>query len=68
MRRPVAKALACLGLVKTAATFGDWVPYVLWKLERQSGVQIEVSEAQRRHPLLFGWPVLIRLLRLRVLR
>lgn len=68
VRRPLAKLLACLGLVKTAATFGDWVPYVVWKLERQSGVQIEVSEAQRRHPLLFGWPVLFRLLRLRVLR
>jgi hypothetical protein len=68
VRRPLAKVLACLGLLKTAATFGDWVPYVLWKLERQSGVQIEVSEAQRRHPLLYGWPVLFRLLRLRVLR
>jgi hypothetical protein len=68
VRRPLAKALACLGLLKTAATFGDWVPYVLWKLERQSGVRIEISDAQRRHPFLLGWPVLIRLLRLRVLR
>jgi hypothetical protein len=68
VRRPLSKALVCLGLVKTAATFGDWVPYVLWKLERQSGVRIEVSDAQRRHPFLLGWPVLFRLLRLGVLR
>jgi hypothetical protein len=68
VRRPLAKVLACLGLLKTAATFGDWVPYVLWKLERHSGVRIEISDAQRRHPLLLGWPVLIRLLRMRVLR
>jgi hypothetical protein len=68
LRRPAAKALSILGLLKTAATFGDWVPYVLWKLERHSGVAIEVSERQRRHPLVLGWPVILRLLRERVLR
>jgi len=38
------------------------VPYILWKLERHTGRPIEVTERQRRHPLLFGWPVLARLL------
>ncbi|MFQ5416253.1 MAG: hypothetical protein ACE5FL_04290, partial [Myxococcota bacterium] len=32
-RRPLRKALHLLGLLKSAATFGDWLPYVLWKLE-----------------------------------
>jgi hypothetical protein len=68
VRRPLAKTRAVLGLVKTAATFDDWVSYVLWKLERQSGERIQVSEAQRRHPLLLGWPILFRLLRRGVLR
>lgn len=68
LRRPLAKGLAVLGLVKTAGTFGDWVPYVLWKVERHSGVHVEVNERQRRHPLIFGWPVLFRLLRQRALR
>jgi hypothetical protein len=68
VRRPLGKALAVAGLFKTALTFGDWVPYVLWKLERHSGQRIEVSERQRRHPLLFGWPVVVRLLRRGVLR
>jgi hypothetical protein len=68
VRRRVGKALAVAGLLKTAVTFGDWVPYVLWKLERHSGERIEVSERQRRHPLLFGWPVVVRLLRRGVLR
>jgi hypothetical protein len=63
LTRPLAKALALLRLLKTALTFGDWVPYVLWKIERHSGVHIEPTERQRRHPLIFGWPVLIRLLR-----
>jgi hypothetical protein len=68
VQRPLAKAIAIAGLLKTAATFGDWVPYVLWKLERQSGIRIEVSERQRRHPLIWGWPVIFRVLRQRILR
>lgn len=68
LRRPLSKTLAVLGLIKTAGTFGDWVPYVIWKLERHSGASIHLSERQRRHPLVLGWPVLFRLLRTRVLR
>jgi len=63
LRRPLAKALAIAGLLKTAFTFGDWVPYVVWKTERQTGRRIELSERQRRHPLIFGWPVIARLIR-----
>ena len=54
--------------MKTAGTFDDWVPYILWKVERHSGEPVEVTDRQRRHPLIFGWPVLFRLLRRRVLR
>ncbi|NNL66050.1 MAG: hypothetical protein HKP30_07410, partial [Myxococcales bacterium] len=63
VRRPVAKALAVAGLFKTAFTFGDWVPYVLWKVERHTAVKIELTPRQRRHPLIFGWPVIVRVLR-----
>ncbi len=59
---PLGKALAFVRLAKNATTFGDWVPYILWKLERHTGQPIEVTERQRRHPFLFGWPVLARLL------
>ena len=59
---PVCKALALVRLLKNATTFGDWVPYILWKLERHTGRPVEVTDRQRRHPLLFGWPVLARLL------
>jgi len=68
LRRRVAKSIAILGLLKTAWTFGDWVPYVLWKIERHTGVRLEVSERQRRHPLIFGWPVIYRVLRRGLLR
>ena len=55
------------GLRKTA----DETPNgrnVLWKIERHSGRPVEITERQRRHPFLFAWPVLFRLLRERVLR
>ena len=60
--RPVWKLVALIRLVKNAGTFGDWLPYVLWKLERHTGTVIELSDRQRRHPLVFGWPVVMRLL------
>ncbi|MDJ0866569.1 MAG: hypothetical protein QNK03_10705 [Myxococcota bacterium] len=68
VRRPLTKALAVLGLLKTPVTFDGWVSYALWKVERHSGVHVEVTDLQRRHPLLFGWPVLFRLIRHRILR
>lgn len=67
-RRPLAKLAYAAGLVKTAFTFGDWLPYALWKLERHSGARIVPTRRQREHPLLFGWPVLLRLLWRREMR
>ena len=68
LRRPLAKAIAIAGLLKTPATFDGWAAYALWKLERHTGVHIELTERQRRHPMLWGWPVFFRVLRQRVLR
>jgi hypothetical protein len=68
VRRPLAKLAYVAQLLKTAFTFGDWLPYALWKLERHSGTRIVASEGQRRHPLLLGLPLLVRALRSRALR
>lgn len=67
-RLPLAKVLYVVRLVKSALTFGDWLPYVLWKLHRHTGVQVELTERQRKHPLIWGWPVLFRVLAQRNLR
>jgi len=67
-RRPVAKSLYAVRLVKPAVTFGDWLPYAIWKLNRHTGVRIEPTDRQRRHPLVYGWPVILRLLRQQKLR
>lgn len=68
VRGPLAKLLYAVRLLKSAATFGDWLPYVLWKLERHTGVHIEPTARQRAHPFVWGWPVILKLLLQRALR
>lgn len=58
--RPLARTLAIGRLLKSAFTFGDWVPYAIWKMERHTGKRIELTKRQREHPLIFGWPVIWR--------
>lgn len=60
LMRILGRSLGLVRLFKTAYTFGDWVPYVLWKLERHTGRKFELSERQRRHPFVFAWPVILR--------
>lgn len=60
LARPVARLLAIFRLLKTAFTFGDWVPYAIFKLERHTGEPIELTDRQRKHPLIFAWPVIWR--------
>ena len=61
-RTPRAKGVYFFRLIKSAFTFGDWLPYVLWKLGRHTGVSVELTPLQRRYPLIFGWPVIFKLL------
>ena len=68
VRSVLAKGLYALRLLKSAFTFGDWLPYSLWKLERHTGVRVELTERQRRAPLIWGWPVILKLLWQRALR
>jgi hypothetical protein len=68
VRRPLTKALQFPRLIKSALTFGDWVPYALFKVHRHTGIQIEPTERQLRHPFIWGWPILFRLLREQALR
>ena len=59
LRRLIGRPLAALRVLNSAATFDGGLDYVLRKVERHSGVTIEVTEAQRRHPVLWspilGW-------------
>jgi len=68
VRRVVGKALSIARLLKAAFTFNDGFEYLLWKIERHSGVYIEPTPLQRKLPLLFAWPVFWQLYRLGAFR
>ncbi len=57
------KLLSLLRLLKGALTFRSGIGYVLWKIERHSGVKIEVPPRLRRYPLLATCVIFWRLYR-----
>jgi len=63
LRIPQGKVLSVLRLLKALFTFHGGMDYILWKIERHSGVSVAVSPFARRHPLLGGWGVFWRLYR-----
>jgi hypothetical protein len=67
-RRAVGKILSVLRLLKGLFTFRGGPDYILWKIQRHSGVTVEVAPSARRHPLLAAWAVAWRLYRRRAFR
>ena len=61
LRRVQGKLLSVLRLCKAAFTFNQPLEYLLWKIERHSGIYIEPTQRQLRHPLVFAWPLLWKL-------
>ncbi len=68
VRRWQGKILSLLRLMKGAFTFQGGMDYLLWKIERHSGVRIELTPAQRRHPILTGFSTFWRLYRQKAFR
>ncbi len=64
VRRPVGKFLSVMRLVKATFTFNNGVDYILWKVERHSGVKVTATDWQRRHPLMaatvLAWRLYVR--------
>jgi hypothetical protein len=52
LRRLQGKLLSVARLVKAAFTFQDGPQYLLWKIERHSGVTVTLTPWQQRHPIL----------------
>ena len=63
LRRVQGKLLSLLRLLKASFTFNEPLEYLLWKIERHSGLYIEPTQRQLRHPLVFAWPLLWQLYR-----
>lgn len=51
-RRILGKLLSVLRLLKASFTFEDGATYLAWKIRRHSGVEIDLTPWQRRHPIL----------------
>jgi hypothetical protein len=59
------KPLNFIRLAKASTTFEGAARYAAWKIERHTGVQIEVTPWREKHPLLAAPGVLFRLWRAR---
>lgn len=68
LRRWQGRVLSVLRLAKATFTFKDCIDYAAWKIERHTGVCIEVTPQLRRHPVLFGCKVFWKLFRRGVIR
>jgi hypothetical protein len=59
LRRIIGKPMTAVRVLNNAATFDGGLDYVLRKLKNHSGVTIEVTKSQRKHPILWspilGW-------------
>lgn len=62
-RRLIGKLLSLVRLTKAVFTFAGGVDYAAWKIGRHTGQSIELTDWNRRHPLLSGILFLPRLLR-----
>ena len=49
--------------IKHMLTFENWLPYLVRKVERRTGMRIELTPLETRMPLVFLWPRLFRVLR-----
>jgi hypothetical protein len=52
VRKLQGKALSVARLLKASFTFDGGLPYLVWKIERHSGVEVEITPFMRRFPRL----------------
>lgn len=63
LRRWQGKVLSVARLLKAAFTFQGGADYAAWKIKRHSGVDIPITDWQRRHPIMASVVLLPKLLR-----
>ncbi|MDP4822356.1 MAG: hypothetical protein NWR47_00220 [Aestuariivirgaceae bacterium] len=62
-RRIIGKALSVARLVKAGFTFQGGADYMAWKIQRHSGVEVKITDWQRKHPVLGALSLLPQLLK-----
>jgi predicted nucleotidyltransferase len=68
IRKVTGKLMSPARWLKALATFEGGLDYAAWKLERHSGVPVQIPDRVRRRPWLHVWGELWRLYRRGVLR
>ena len=64
-RRRLGKPINLLRLVRAASTFEGASRYAAWKIERHTGVPVEITPWRERHPVLAAPGVLFSVWRRR---
>lgn len=57
-----SKLRATVRWLKHVLTFDDWLTYIQRKVERRTGMEIEITPVERRFPLILLWPKVFRVL------
>lgn len=57
-----SKARVTIRWLKHVVTFDNWLPYVTRKVERRTGKKVELTGLERRLPVIFLWPRVVRVL------
>lgn len=60
-----SKVRATTRLLKHVILYEGWLDYIVKKIDRSSGDKIELTDRERRWPLIFLWPKVFRYLRTR---
>jgi hypothetical protein len=60
-----SKRRATLRWGKYVLLYDDWLEYIVQKVSRRSGMTVELTSRERRWPLIFLWPRVLRYLRSR---
>ncbi len=65
LRAAAGAVLSVLRLLKGAQTFNGGIDYIAWKIKRHTGIDIGVTDWERRHPMLGAPGAGLRYYRLR---
>lgn len=57
-----SKLRATVRWVKYVALYDDWLNYIVQKIARRTDRPVELTERERRYPLIFLWPKAVRFL------
>ena len=63
IRRILGIFLSIARLLKATTTFNQPLEYLLWKIERHTGIKENATALQLKYPLIFSWPLIWKIFR-----